>query len=109
MAQSHGDGRLCRGVGRFRPCGVVSFINTRKLESWYSVLPFQAVMACLAQVEPVGQGWCKEATDLFRRLTTSSQYLTAKAKSIQASADGQATPGHGHSAAGEGLGKEGGG
>ena len=29
-------------------------------------------------MEPVGQGWCKEATDLFRRLTTSSQYLTAK-------------------------------
>ena len=75
MAQSHGEGRLCRGGGRFRPCGVVSFINTRKLESWYSVLPFQAVMACLAQVEPVGQGWCKDATDLFRRLTSDHHLL----------------------------------
>ena len=25
-----------------------------------------------------GTFWCKEATDLFRRLSTSSQYLTAK-------------------------------
>ena len=63
----------------------VFFGNTRKLESCYSVLPFQAVMACLAQVEPVGQGWCKEATDLFRRLTTSSQYLTDKVKSVSLS------------------------
>ena len=57
---------------------VVTLSNTRKLESCFSVLPFQASLACLARVEPAGQGWCKEATTLFKKLTTSSQYLTAK-------------------------------
>ena len=60
------------------PVEVVTLGNTRKLESCFSVLPFQASLACLARVEPVGQGWCKEATTLFKRLTTSTQYLTGK-------------------------------
>ena len=57
---------------------VVTLSNTRKLESCFSVLPFQAVLCCLSSVEPAGQGWCKEASDLFKRLVCFSQYVTAK-------------------------------
>ena len=51
---------------------VVTLSNTRKLEPCFSVLPL------LVWHMYVGQSWCKEATTLFKRLTTSSQYLTAK-------------------------------
>ena len=45
---------------------VVTLSNTRKLESCFSVLPFQAVLACISSVEPASQGWCKEDTALFK-------------------------------------------
>ena len=50
----------------------VTLSNTRKLESCFSVLPFQATLASIACVEPEGHGWCREATQLFKKVVTSS-------------------------------------
>ena len=51
---------------------VVTLSNTRKLEPCFSVQPL------LVWHMSVGQSWCKEATTLFKKLTTFSQCLTAK-------------------------------
>ena len=61
---------------------VVTLSNTRKLESCFSVLPFQAVLACIAGMEPFGQSWCKEATQLFKKITSSPQNIAAKVLSF---------------------------
>ena len=56
---------------------VVTLSNTRKMSSCFSVLPFQAVLACLGGVEPTGHGWSGEATQLFKKVLVSSPHLTA--------------------------------
>merc|ERR1719187_1339155 len=57
---------------------VATLGNARKLESCFSVLPYQATLASIANVEPEGQchSWCKEATQMFKKLVTTSSFIT---------------------------------
>jgi len=57
---------------------VATLGNTRKLESCFSVLPYQATLATIAHLEPNGHSWCKEATQMLKKIATSSSIIAAK-------------------------------
>ena len=55
----------------------VTLNDIRRLDPCFSVYPFQAILACLAHVEPAGSSWEKRSTNFFKSLV-KSHYVEVK-------------------------------
>lgn len=71
----------------FGDSGQISKDKLRELKSEHNRLPFQAIECFLAGVKATGDGWSKEATDEFEKLSHCAQWISLMARVVNYSGE----------------------